>query len=156
MSEPPPSATKTEDSADISTNLNGDGDTTEPTADILNALNQLNSDTVPTAPNSQESIKAEEQQPKEEEVPQQPQLSEWESLRNRLRDSPHDPEGWTKLVELAENSGEIEEIKETYESLLETYPNTVCQSPASRILNDLLTHCLILSHPPRSRILTIL
>jgi len=133
MSEAPPSATKTEDSADFSTNLNGDGDATQPTAEILNALDQLNSD---TAPNSQESIKTEQQLPKEEEVHQQLQLSEWESLRSRLRDSPHDPEGWSKFVELAENSGEIEEIKETYESLLEIYPNTVCQLPASRILSD--------------------
>jgi cleavage stimulation factor subunit 3 len=148
MSEPPPSATKTEDSTDFSANLSGDGDATEPTADILNALNQLNSDTIPTAPNSQEIIKAEEQQPKQEEVPQQPQLSEWQLLRNRLRDSPHDPEGWIKFVELAENSGEIEQIKETYESLLETYPNTVCQLPASHP-DRFLTHRLILSHPPR-------
>lgn len=127
MSEPPPSATKTEDTADFSTNLNEDGDATQPTAEILNALDQLNSD---TTPNSQESIKLEQQPPKEEEL-QQPHLSEWESLRNRLRDNPHDPEGWSKLVELAENSGEIEEIKETYESLFEIYPNTVCQLPAS-------------------------
>jgi len=124
MSEPPPSATKTED---FSTDLNGDGDTTQPTTDILNALDQLNA---VTAPNSLEDINA-KQEPKEEEVPQQPQLSEWESLRNRLRDSPHDPEGWSKFVDLAENSGEIEEIKSTYESLLETYPNTVCQLPVS-------------------------
>jgi len=129
MSEPPPSATKTEDFADSSANLNEDGDATQPTAEILNALDQLNSDTIP---NSRESINT----PKEEETHQQPHLSEWESLRNRLRDNPYDPEGWCKLVELAENSGEIEEIKETYESLLEIYPNTVCQLPASRILSD--------------------
>lgn len=148
MSEPPPSATKTEDSGDFSTELNGDGDTTQPATDILNALDQLNTD---TAPNSQEDVlKGEqEQQPKEEDVPQLPQLSEWETLRNRLRDSPHDPEGWTRLVELAENSGEIKEIKETYESLLKTYPNTVCQLPASCVLFGLLTHYLILRHPPR-------
>jgi cleavage stimulation factor subunit 3 len=98
--------------------MNGDGDTTQPTAEMQQALDQLSSDTVP---NSQESIK---EQPKEEEMPQQPTLSEWQTLRNRLRDSPHDSEGWNRLVELAESSGEIDEIKETYEALLETYPNT--------------------------------
>jgi hypothetical protein len=150
MSKSPPSATKTEESADLSANLSGDVDTTQPTTEILNVLNQLNTD---TAPNSQESIKV-EQQPKEE-VPQQPQLSEWESLRNRLRDSPHDPEGWSKLVDLAENSGEMEKIKDTYESLLQIYPNTVCQSSAFRLLFS-SDHCLILSHPPRSHISIII
>lgn len=131
MSEPPSSATKTEDSVDFSTNMNGGGDATQSTPEILNALDQLNSDTVP---NSQENIK---EQPKEEEMPQEPALSEWQTLRNRLRDSPHDSEGWYKLVELAESSGEIDEIKETYEALLETYPNTVCQLPVFHNLNNI-------------------
>jgi hypothetical protein len=52
--------------------------------------------------------------------------SEWDSLRAQLRESPLNPDGWLKLVELAEDSGDLEKIKETYESLLQTYPNTVC------------------------------
>lgn len=129
MSEPPSSATKTDVSADFSTNVNGDGDAPQSIPEILNALDQSNSNTTPS---SQENIK---EQLKEEELPQQPAPSEWETLRIRLRDSPYDPEGWLKLVELAESSGEIDQIKETYEALLEAYPNTVCQSFVSPNLN---------------------
>ena len=52
--------------------------------------------------------------------------SEWDTIRAQLRESPLNPEGWLKLVELAEDSGDLEKIKETYEALLQTYPNTVC------------------------------
>ena len=52
--------------------------------------------------------------------------SEWGALRAQLRESPLNPDGWLKLVELAEDSGDLEKIKETYEALLQTYPNTVC------------------------------
>ena len=51
--------------------------------------------------------------------------SEWDALRAQLRESPLNPDGWLKLVELAEDSGDLEKIKETYEALLQTYPNTV-------------------------------
>lgn len=51
--------------------------------------------------------------------------SEWDTLRAQLRESPQNPDGWLKLVELAEDSGDLEKIKETYEALLQTYPNTV-------------------------------
>jgi hypothetical protein len=101
----------------------GAQDQTQPTAEILNVLEQL----VPTAPNSQE------QNPTAEgSTTPPPPRSEWQILRDKLRENPYDPEGWNKLVELAENSGELEEIKETYESLLEVYPNTVCHSPSTR------------------------
>lgn len=52
--------------------------------------------------------------------------SEWDVLRAQLRESPLNPDGWLKLVELTEDSGDLEKIKETYEALLQTYPNTVC------------------------------
>lgn len=51
--------------------------------------------------------------------------SEWDTLRAQLRESPLNPDSWLKLVELAEDSGDLEKIKETYEALLQTYPNTV-------------------------------
>ena len=51
--------------------------------------------------------------------------SEWDTVRAQLRESPLNPDGWLKLVELAEDSGDLEKIKETYEALLQTYPNTV-------------------------------
>lgn len=154
MSEPPPTSAKTEDSVDYSP-LNGDGDATHPAEDILNVLNQLNSD---TAPNSQESI--DNEQPKQEQEVQQPKpfISEWQLLRDRLHESPHDPEGWNRLVELAENSGNINEIKETYETLLETYPNTVCQLPVFRRSQQFSDYVVLLdlSHPPRLPISTII
>ena len=67
--------------------------------------------------------------PKEESqpltaVPGEP-VSEWDALRSSLRESPHDTEGWNKLVRLAEDSGDLEKIKEAYECLLKMYPNTV-------------------------------
>lgn len=51
--------------------------------------------------------------------------SEWDTVRAHLRESPLNPDDWLKLVELAEDSGDLEKIKETYEALLQTYPNTV-------------------------------
>jgi 5-bromo-4-chloroindolyl phosphate hydrolysis protein len=51
--------------------------------------------------------------------------SEWDIIRAQLRESPLNPDDWLKLVELAEDSGDLEKIKETYEALLQTYPNTV-------------------------------
>ena len=51
--------------------------------------------------------------------------SEWDTIRVQLRESPLNPDSWLKLVELAEDSGDLEKIKETYEALLQTYPNTV-------------------------------
>lgn len=117
---PPSSVNQAEDSGDYSAALD-EGNVTQPTEEILKGLDQGTR----TAQNSQdeETLK---QESKPEKV--KPQLeSEWQALRKRLRETPHDTEGWQKLVELAENSEQIEEIKETYEALLETYPNTVCQ-----------------------------
>lgn len=51
--------------------------------------------------------------------------SEWDLLRAQLREKPHNPEGWNRLVALAEESGDIEKVKDSYEALLEMYPNTV-------------------------------
>ncbi|KAI0640581.1 hypothetical protein C8Q79DRAFT_921396 [Trametes meyenii] len=50
---------------------------------------------------------------------------EWDQLRARLREKPVDADGWLRLVELAEQKPDnIEKIKDTYEGMLETYPNT--------------------------------
>ena len=54
-----------------------------------------------------------------------PPQSEWDQLRAQLREKPVDVDSWLKLVDLAEDSGDMEKIKETYEGMLETYPNTV-------------------------------
>lgn len=73
-----------------------------------------------------------EQKPQQQ--PQQPQFnpslppappSEWDLLRSQLQESPFDTNLWNKLVDKAEESGDIDKIKTAYESLLEKYPNTV-------------------------------
>ena len=51
--------------------------------------------------------------------------SEWDLIRAQLRETPQNPEGWNKLTDLAEESGDLEKIKDSYEGLLQTYPNTV-------------------------------
>lgn len=51
--------------------------------------------------------------------------SQWEQLRAQLREKPHYPEGWNRLITFAEESGDIELIKDSYEALLAMYPNTV-------------------------------
>ncbi|KAI0687236.1 Suf-domain-containing protein [Earliella scabrosa] len=52
-----------------------------------------------------------------------PPLSEWDQLRAQLREKPVDADRWLKLVALAEASRDLEKIKETYEGMLEVYPN---------------------------------
>jgi cleavage stimulation factor subunit 3 len=80
----------------------------------------------------------EESQPTTAVVPGEP-VSEWDALRTSLRESPHDTEGWNKLVRLAEDSGDLEKIKEAYECLLKMYPNTVrnLQSVVKHVLTRL-------------------
>jgi hypothetical protein len=107
MSEPAPAPEVSELSAESTM---GD-DATIPTAEILNALEQL-----------KESQQTEKQESQEQALDPP---SEWDLLRQQLKDKPHDPVGWRKLVEMAENSGEIDKINDAYESLLATYPNTV-------------------------------
>ncbi|KAI6040984.1 hypothetical protein EDC04DRAFT_2989123 [Pisolithus marmoratus] len=98
------------------------GDKTQPTEDILNALNALNPKAIMEATqNGHEPALAQDDTP--QDTPMDPP-SEWHVLRDKLREHPHDPEGWNHLVDIAENSGDLEQVKQTYEALLETYPNT--------------------------------
>lgn len=112
MSEPP----SFDANPDYSIEFSADVDKTQPTSEIQSVLEKLNQ--------QNQSFNGEEQPQEVLEVPQTPP-SEWDVLREQLREKPHDPDGWKKLVDVAENSGEIEKIKETYEALLESYPNTV-------------------------------
>ncbi|KAI0052667.1 Suf-domain-containing protein [Auriscalpium vulgare] len=50
--------------------------------------------------------------------------SEWDQQLKSLQTQPHDPDGWNKYVRLAEESDDLEKIKETYEALLRMYPNS--------------------------------
>lgn len=83
--------------------------------------------------------------------PQQPQ-SEWDSFLSSLRTKPIDPEGWNKLVRLAEESRDIMRIKEAYDGLLSVYPTSVrsdvvprdCEPPDTSTASyaDRSTSCL--------------
>ncbi|KAI0734823.1 Suf-domain-containing protein [Fomitopsis betulina] len=94
----------------------GEDDKTQPADEILNALRQLN-------PNTFFQQNGSTQSPIKQD-PSPPPLSEWEQLREHVRKKPYDADEWLKLVDLAEDSGNVERIKETYEGLLESYPNT--------------------------------
>ncbi|KAI0637539.1 Suf-domain-containing protein [Trametes polyzona] len=116
MSEPP--STGSQDAMSVDT-----GEKPELSQDIMNALRQLQTapqfspTPTPTQANGQEAAAVKQD-------PTPPPQSEWDRLRAQLREKPVDADGWLKLVDLAEDSGDIEKIKNTYEGMLETYPNT--------------------------------
>ena len=129
MSEPPPPETMAEDPAG---DPNQEEQKPQLSSDaVLNALRQLQSTptTTPTIPQPTEQLDNDTKT--EPTPPTPPPQSEWDGLRAQLRDRPIDADGWLKLVSLAEDSGDMEKIKQTYEGMLETYPNTVsiCRYP---------------------------
>ncbi|KAI0337339.1 Suf-domain-containing protein [Trametopsis cervina] len=81
--------------------------------------------TVPTPTNSQKTDIVDSAQP-EPAGSQQPAtpISEWEVLRTQVKERPGDSDGWLKLVDVAVDSGDFDKVTETYEALLEAYPNT--------------------------------
>ncbi|OCH93262.1 Suf-domain-containing protein [Obba rivulosa] len=119
MSEPPSIDLNLEHA--VETQVAAESDRTQPAEDILNALRQLNPQSLglslPIANNGAVELSTQTQEPA-------PPQSEWDQLRAHLREKPFDADSWLKLVDLAEDSGDIEKIKETYEALLEAYPNT--------------------------------
>ena len=108
----------------------GDEDKTQPTQDILNALRQLTSSqqTIPTSQASQQNLSQSLSQLNTSNSLEPPR-SDWEALRAQVREKPTDVDAWMKLVDLSEEGGNFDQINETYEALLEAYPNTVCNSP---------------------------
>lgn len=75
-----------------------------------------------------DSQKTELVDPEHEQVASQPQHdppSEWEVLRAQVRSKSGDSDSWLKLVDVAVESGDYDRVNETYEALLEAYPNTV-------------------------------
>ncbi|KZT38714.1 hypothetical protein SISSUDRAFT_718858 [Sistotremastrum suecicum HHB10207 ss-3] len=54
-----------------------------------------------------------------------PQVSSFQTLLVSLRDHPHSSTRWCQLIESAERSENLENIKTAYETLLEFFPNTV-------------------------------
>ena len=112
-----------------------DEDKTQPAQEILNALRQLT--------NSQQTV-ANTPQPSQQDVTQSMDISqstapdapngvpsEWDRLRTLTREKPSDVDSWLKLVDVAEEGGNFEQINQTYEAVLEAYPNTVCNSPVA-------------------------
>ncbi|KAJ7165605.1 Suf-domain-containing protein [Mycena crocata] len=59
-----------------------------------------------------------------------PPPSDYDALMTRLQESPHDPESWKRLVDIAEHSGDIARIRQTYDALLKQYPNTAAAQTA--------------------------
>ena len=127
MSEPSPSEPMVEDPP---VNGHNEDDKSQLSEDLLNTLRKLQESTTPsattpalptptqsTAQETQETVKMQESTP--------PPLSEWDQLRAQLREKPVDADRWLKLVALAEASRDLEKIKETYEGMLEVYPNVV-------------------------------
>lgn len=51
-------------------------------------------------------------------------VSECDALMARLQGLPHHTQGWKELVKLAEASGDISRINQTYGALLKQYPHT--------------------------------
>ncbi|KAG5641047.1 hypothetical protein DXG03_006292 [Asterophora parasitica] len=79
------------------------GDQTQPSEDILNALQAMNSE------------------PQAEPVPAP---TEYEALATELKEMPHNPESWRRLIDVAENSGDITKVRASFDALLQQYPNT--------------------------------
>ncbi|KAL5512186.1 hypothetical protein ACEPAG_3471 [Sanghuangporus baumii] len=54
----------------------------------------------------------------------QPQPSEWSQKLSYAQDNSYNDAAWNALLDFAEESGDLEKIKEAYEALLQKYPNT--------------------------------
>ncbi|PPQ72015.1 hypothetical protein CVT26_007975 [Gymnopilus dilepis] len=91
--------------ADDESYVEGD---TQPTSEILSALAGVNNSPVKTEP-----------QPE----PQQPPPSEYDTLTAQLSENPHNPDGWRRLIRLAEDSRNLDKISAAYDALLKQYPN---------------------------------
>lgn len=89
-----------------------------------NTLRQLQS-TSPLTLTATQRYSQELPQPELKQKPTPPPQSKWDQLHAQLREKPVDADGWLKLVDFAEDADDMEKIKETYQGMLETYPNTV-------------------------------
>lgn len=58
--------------------------------------------------------------------------SEWDTLKSQLELHPLNPSGWYRVVDIAENSGDLDKVRTAYDGLLKHYPNTVRVSGATR------------------------
>ncbi|KAG6887539.1 hypothetical protein C0995_014547 [Termitomyces sp. Mi166 len=81
------------------------GDNTQSTEQVVNTLN---------------AIKNEPQQ----DIDMPPPPTEYEALSAQLKQIPHDPNGWKRLINLAEESGDMDKVRVSFDALLQQYPNT--------------------------------
>lgn len=109
MAEPPKPADATENPE------NRPGDATQPSDEILAALHTVDTETQGPTVEQQSS-----QTSQNELTP-----SEYELVKQHLKETPQDNDRWRRLIEIAEESEDTERIKETYDLLLEQFPNNV-------------------------------
>lgn len=76
-------------------------------------------------PTGEINVKSEPEPEQPPSAQQELPPSEWTTLRRQVEDNPYNEAAWNALIDKAEESGELEKVKETYEALLEKYPNTV-------------------------------
>lgn len=115
---------KVDDIDNTPASADDEGDKTQPNDEIWNALRNLSSRPIAgvsdVVPNSQVPPVSDVKQ-----EPTPPPSTEWDQLRKRVQLKPHDADAWLELIDLAEDSNDLQKLQEAYDSLLEVYPNTV-------------------------------
>ncbi|KAH0586846.1 mRNA 3'-end-processing protein RNA14 [Termitomyces sp. J132] len=66
------------------------------------------------------AVKNESQQ----DIEMSPPPTEYEALSAQLKQQPHDPNAWKRLISLAEESGNLDKVRASFDALLQQYPNT--------------------------------
>ncbi|KAJ7665265.1 Suf-domain-containing protein [Mycena polygramma] len=56
--------------------------------------------------------------------------SDYDALITQLKEYPHDPDSWKRLVHIAETSSDIVRIRDAYDALIKRYPNTASAQTA--------------------------
>ncbi|KAG5223273.1 mRNA 3'-end-processing protein [Salix suchowensis] len=107
MAEPPTTVDATEFPE------NHPGDATQPSDEILPALQTVNTETHGPTVEQQSS------QTSQNELPP----SEYELVKQHLKENPQDNDQWRRLIDIAEESEDVDRIKETFDLLLEQFPN---------------------------------
>ncbi|KAF9487681.1 Suf-domain-containing protein [Pleurotus eryngii] len=107
MAEPPTTVDATENPK------NHPGDATQPSDEILIALHTVNMETHGPTVERQSSQTSQDKPPP----------SEYELVKQHLKETPQNNDQWRRLIEIAKESEDVERIKETYDLLLEQFPN---------------------------------
>ncbi|KAF9474614.1 Suf-domain-containing protein [Pholiota conissans] len=92
------------------------GDRTLPTSEILSALSPMK-EAEDDPPTGQQAPGGAAQ------PPAPPPTSEYDALTTQLAENPHNPDGWRRLIRVAEDSGDMGKISAAYDALLKQFPN---------------------------------